>query len=69
MHSCTASTNATCNRVITAFVVTAIIQYVEPRQSTTFTNTLWQVGKQIIKNDKHALPDAIRAIRCLLGFH
>jgi len=69
MHSCTTSTNATWNRVITAFVITAIIRYVEPQQSTTFSSTLLQVGKQIINNDKQALPDAIRAVRCWLGFH
>jgi len=68
MHSCTTSTNATWNRVITAIAVTAIIRYVEPQlQSTSFSNTLWQVGKQIIKNDKQSLPDAIRAVRCWLG--
>ena len=69
MTSCTTSTNATWNRIITAFVITSIIRYVEPQQSATFSSTLLQVGKQIIKNDKQSLPDAIRAVRCWLGLH
>ena len=70
MHSCTTSTNATWNRFVTALAVTAIIRCVEPQlRSTTFANTLWQVSKEIIKNDKQALPDAIKAVRCWLGFH
>lgn len=68
MSSCTTSTNATWNRAITAIAVTVIIRYLDPQlQSTTFSSTLWQVSKQIIKNDKQALPDAIRAVRCWLG--
>ena len=56
MHSCITSTNATWNRFVTALIITATIRYVEPQlQSTTFANTLWQVSKQIIKNDELAI--------------
>ena len=62
------ATNATVNRIITATLATAIIRYVEPQlQSTPFSTTLWQVCKVMIKNDKQALPDVIKAIRHWLG--
>jgi len=68
MKSCTRATNATWDRIITATATTLLVRFIDPQpQSIPFSNTLWQVCKVLIKNDKQALPDVVKAVRCWLG--
>ena len=68
MTSCTDAKDATWNRIITATATTILVRYLDPQlQTMPFSTTLWNVSKALIKNDKQALPDAIKALRCWLG--
>lgn len=68
MKACRRAKDTTIERIATVGATTILLRLIDNQpQSGSFWNTFWQVSKVVIKNDKQALPDLIKALRCWLG--
>ena len=59
---------ATVNRLVTIGVTTTLIRLFDINSyRRSFWSDFWQVTKETIRNDKQALPDFFKSIRCELN--
>lgn len=58
----------TIDRLVNVGVTTVLLRLIDSTSYTrSFWSDYWQVSKEVVREDKHALPDAIKALSCWFG--
>ena len=60
--------DATVDRIVNIGARTILLRFIDNNsQYRSFWSDFWQVSKAVIKEDKQAVPDLFKAVRCWLG--